>query len=175
MNKKAVARHIPQFSKRYFEEYSDIAKLKDSSLFMVRQDGLMVYHKNGLGDKIEPSSIGALLGGLWQAAQALASFIPNRQDNEIFRLSFDTSNQGLYVQPLSIGDESYYLGLLYAEETNPALIKSKLRILTMNFLKYLEDELLDPAEFDSENSREEFLFENITDEEVDQLFKFAEM
>lgn len=172
---KKFSKHIPQFSKRYFEDYSDIAHLRECSLFMVRQDGLMIYHKNGLGDKIEPNSIGALLGGLWQAAQALAGFIPDVQESESFRLSFDTSSQGLYVQPIMIEKESYYLGLLFADEINPAQIKAKLRLLSRNFLQYLESELDGLKDEGVRDDGEDYLFKNITDEEVDKLFRFAEL
>lgn len=170
-----VTQLIPSFSRRYFEEYSEISQLRDCSLFMTRQDGVLVYHKNGLGDKLDPSAVGALLGGVWQAAQALVSFIPNHQDASNFRLSFDTSSQGLYVQPLFVRDELYYLGLLYSEEVNPAMIKSKLRILTQNFIKYLESELETASVTTSQSTNDSYLFSNITDEEMDKLFKFAEL
>lgn len=164
--------NIPKFSKMYFEEYCQITVLKNSSLFLVRQDGVMVYHLNGLGDKIDQRSIGALLGGVWQAAEALSKFIPTRSNVEGYKLSFDTSSQGLYVQPISVLGEPYYLGLLYADEINPAMIKSKLRLLAMNYMKAIEQEL---DVFSSEEVLDEtgYLFKNITDEEMDRLFRFV--
>ena len=156
----------------YFEEFCQISSLKNSSLFLVRQDGVMVYHQNGLGDKVDSRSIGALLGGVWQAAQALSSFIPNRQSLEAFKLSFDTSSQGLYVQPIEVYRDQYYLGLLYSEELNPAMIKSKLRILALNFVKVLEENI-ELASEEELKIDDDYLFKNITDEEMDKLFRFA--
>jgi len=164
--------NIPKFSKMYFEEYCQITVLKNSSLFLVRQDGVMVYHLNGLGDKIDSSSIGALLGGVWQAAEALSNFIPRKEPGEGFKLSFDTSSQGLYIQPISILGEPYYLGLLYAEELNPAMIKSKLRLLAMNYMKAIDQEL-DVFSEDEKIEDKDYLFKNITDEEMDRLFRFV--
>ena len=172
---KKISHYIPSFSKKYFEEYSDITKLEGTSLFMVRYDGLMIYHMNGLGDKLDSNSVGALLGGLWQAAQALSQFIPKTQTYESYRLSFDTSSQGLYVQPLTIKDDVYYLGLLYADEVNPAMLKSKLRILTFNFLKFLEDEIRDLESGTTEEPSDEYLFRDISDEEVDRLFQNVQL
>lgn len=166
--------HIPKFSKRFFEEYSDIDRLKHCSLFMCRADGVLVYHKNGLGDQVEHDSVGALLGGIWQAAEALIQFLPKSKKAEDYRLSFDTSSRGVFIQPIVLKDETYYLGLLYDDELNPAMVKSKMRILAMNFKKYLEQELKDKKEENYSQSVENYLFKDISDAEMDRLFSFAQ-
>lgn len=172
---KRIHQYIPSFSKRFFEEYSDIDRLSRSSLFMCRQDGMLVYHNNGLGDQVDKNSVGALLGGIWQAAQALTNFLPNQDDMDSYRLSFDTSSQGVFIQPIIIEDVPYYLGLLYNNEINPAQIKSKLKILMINFKKYLDQEIDNLSdEFDSVKRDDGFLFTDISDAEMDRLFAFAQ-
>lgn len=172
---KRIHQYIPSFSKRFFEEYSDIDRLSRSSLFMCRQDGMLVYHNNGLGDQVDKNSVGALLGGIWQAAQALTNFLPNQDDMDSYRLSFDTSSQGVFIQPIIIEDVPYYLGLLYNNEINPAQIKSKLKILMINFKKYLDQEIDNLSdEFDSVKREDGFLFTDISDAEMDRLFAFAQ-
>lgn len=172
---KRIHQYIPSFSKRFFEEYSDIDRLSRSSLFMCRQDGMLVYHNNGLGDQVDKNSVGALLGGIWQAAQALTNFLPKQDDMDSYRLSFDTSSQGVFIQPIIIEDVPYYLGLLYNNEVNPAQIKSKLKILMINFKKYLDQEIDNLSdEFDSVKGEDGFLFTDISDAEMDRLFAFAQ-
>jgi hypothetical protein len=166
--------YIPEFSKRFFEEYSDIDRLKHCSLFMCRADGVLVYHKNGLGDQVEHDSVGALLGGIWHAAEALIQFLPKTKRAEDYRLSFDTSSRGVFIQPIVLEDETYYLGLLYNEELNPAMVKSKMRILTLNFKKYLQAELKDLSEENFPKDVEKYLFTDISDAEMDRLFSFAQ-
>lgn len=172
---KRIHQYIPSFSKRFFEEYSDIDRLSRSSLFMCRQDGMLVYHNNGLGDQVDKNSVGALLGGIWQAAQALTNFLPKQDDMDSYRLSFDTSSQGVFIQPIIIEDVPYYLGLLYNNEVNPAQIKSKLKILMINFKKYLDQEIDNLSdEFDTVKREDGFLFTDISDAEMDRLFAFAQ-
>lgn len=172
---KRIHQYIPSFSKRFFEEYSDIERLSRSSLFMCRQDGMLVYHNNGLGDQVDKNSVGALLGGIWQAAQALTNFLPKQDDMDSYRLSFDTSSQGVFIQPIIIEDVPYYLGLLYNNEVNPAQIKSKLKILMINFKKYLDQEIDNLSdEFDTVKREDGFLFTDISDAEMDRLFAFAQ-
>lgn len=172
---KNIHQYIPSFSKKFFEDYSDIDRLSHCSLFMCRQDGMLVYHNNGLGDQVDKNSVGALLGGIWQAAQALTNFLPQQDDMDSYRLSFDTSSQGVFIQPLIIQETPYYLGLLYNDEINPAQIKSKLRILMINFKKYLDQEIegLDVGSSESTNN-DEYLFSDISDAEMDRLFSFAQ-
>lgn len=149
----------------YLDEYLSGGALDRFSVFVCRQDGVVLYKKDGIGLSVSHSSVGALLGGVWQAASTLASFLPESKKREIFRLSFDTSSTGVYILPFQMKSNDYYLGLLYNDELNPGFIKNRLRDLMMRLEEYL-------AEFAEEARKEEneLLFENITDDEIEAIF-----
>ena len=106
-----VNNSIPKYVETFFKSCDIDEKLERYSFFLIRHDGVVLYHNNNLGDSLSQSSIGALLGGVWQAARALANFIPKEDSEEGYRLSFDTSSQGVYVVPIVVGTEELYLGL----------------------------------------------------------------
>ena len=160
--------NLPKLAEEFFTEVADITHLKDSSLFLCRSDGVPLYVKNELSSEFDSSSVGALLGGVWQAARAMASFIPNTNDEDVFRLSFDTSNKGIYIVPIRLGDDEVYLGMIYFNEINPGMIKSKLREMSWRF-----SEFWSMTEFGSLEKIDNTLFNNITDEEMENLFSSA--
>ncbi|MDO9182049.1 MAG: hypothetical protein Q7U04_06555 [Bacteriovorax sp.] len=167
--------NIPKYVETFFKSCEIDEKLNRYSFFLIRYDGVVLYHNNNLANNISKSSIGALLGGVWQAARALADFIPKDSPCEGYRLSFDTSSQGVYVVPITVGKEELYLGLIYHDEVNPGFIKNKIREVAAGFGEYLERELQTsfgkkPSDRDENNN---FLFSDITDSEMDRLFAFA--
>ena len=135
-----------------------------SPIFLCRDDGLLVFFNATQIDERNASSIGALVGGAWQAAASLSEFIPHNKDDLGFRLSFDTSSRGLYVLPVLIEDREYYLGIIFNDEINPALVKAKLRKLLLRFNHSIKTE----GRKKPEPHRP--LFDNITDSEMDALF-----
>ena len=167
--------NIPKHIETFFKSCEIDDKLNRYSFFLIRYDGVVLYHNNNLGNSLSKSSIGALLGGVWQAARALADFIPKEKSEEGYRLSFDTSSQGLYIVPITVGEEELYLGLIYHDEVNPGFIKNKIREVAASFSEFLEQELKES--FGKNTSRtpgnNNFLFGDITDSEMDRLFAFA--
>ncbi|WP_127715379.1 hypothetical protein [Halobacteriovorax sp. HLS] len=160
--------NLPKLAEEFFTEVADVNQLKNSSLFLCRSDGVPLYVKNELSTDFDSSSVGALLGGVWQAARAMASFIPNSTERDIFRLSFDTSDKGIYIVPISLGNEEVYLGMIYFEEVNPGQIKSKLRDMSWRLSDFWA-----LTSKNSDNMIDSTLFNNITDEEMDNLFSTA--
>lgn len=148
----------------YLDEYLSGGALDRFSVFVCRQDGVILYKRDGIGLSVSHASVGALLGGVWQAASTLASFLPENEKKEIFRLSFDTSSTGVYILPFQMKKDDYYLGLLYNDEMNPGFIKNRLRDLMMRLEEHLSEiseETKDPKDL---------LFENITDDEIEAMF-----
>jgi hypothetical protein len=170
-----VNNNIPKYVESFFKSCDIDEKLERYSFFLIRHDGVVLYHNNNLGDSLSKSSIGALLGGVWQAARALANFIPKEDSMEGYRLSFDTTSQGVYVVPINVGTEELYLGLIYHGEVNPGFIKNKIREMATNFGEFLDKELKRSFGKGQKSSSENnnFLFGNITDSEMDHLFAFA--
>ena len=167
--------NIPKYVETFFKSCEIDEKLKRYSFFLIRYDGVVLYHNNNLANSISKSSIGALLGGVWQAARALADFIPKEESKEGYRLSFDTSSQGVYIVPITVGSEELYLGLIYHDEVNPGFIKNKIREMASSFGEFLEQELKESFGKNPNRSTENnnFLFGDITDSEMDRLFAFA--
>jgi hypothetical protein len=166
--RKATIR--PQKLENFFQEYLQRLQLNNINVFFCRHDGILLYRQNTLTDQLNESSIGALLGGVWQAAQAIAGFLPPRQENEVFRLSFDTSGRGLYILPYTLQGQDYYLASIYDDQINPGALKLRLRDLMTKL-----DEFLNTSEVDSSLSKGEnqYLFRDITDEEINKLFAFS--
>lgn len=132
-------------------------------VFICRRDGVLVCA--GQSDERNESSYGALIGGIWQAAYSLMQ-INHEFSEDLFRLSFDTSDSGVYILPLMPKSGDFlFLACLYREELNPGHLKSKLR--------GLKTSLEDVEWKEREEEIEEALFENITDEEIDKMFSSA--
>lgn len=149
---------------RQFFVENDFHKLADK-IAVVRTDGVLVF--SNTDDFNESYSMGALVGGLWQAAEALNSLVSADHDIFDFRLSFDTSAQGIYVIPFGHSKRTYYICAIYKEVNNPALLKNRLRNLKDTLAFYLEDVGEQKTE-----KREGYLFNDITDAEMDKLFNF---
>ncbi len=138
------------------------------SLFILRKDGVIV-HSVSDKSRSEISSIGALLAGVWQAAEALSDFIPNKSEGIEFRLGFDSTRDGVYLLPINVFDTVYYLGTIYHGTVNPGQLKSKVRSIVFRLESYLESNV----EIKKEN-KAQYLFDDISNEEMDRLFAFAE-
>jgi hypothetical protein len=167
---------IPKYIEQFFKSCEIDEKLNRYSFFLIRHDGVVLYHNDNLNNGISKSSIGALLGGVWQAANALASFIPKdfKSNDEIYRLSFDTAAQGIYVVPAKVYNEEFYLGLIYHGEINPGLIKNKIRSMADGFTEFMEAELKNlpvaTADTKPRQKNNEYLFNDISDVEMDHVF-----
>lgn len=142
-------------------------------LFFCRNDGVILYEHKKADHFIDSSGVGALMGGLWHAAEALMSFVPaNPEQSEIFRLSFDTSSRGVHILPFSIKGRGYLFGTIFFEEENPAIIKNNMRNLLAKIEIFFENESF--VNTKQEEKADPFLFKNISDDEVDKLFSFGE-
>ncbi len=164
--------NFPKLVQDFFLEHADINQLRSSSLFLCRQDGVPIYSNKGLGHDVNEASIGALLGGIWQAANALAKFIPSYEDSDVYRLSFDTSSKGIYIVPTIVDGQDYYLGLIYFDEVNPGFVKSRLRDLSYRFIDYMESRVEKVTQIKTDQEAA-FLFNDISDDEMDQLFTIS--
>lgn len=168
---------IPQFVKNFFDSCEIDEKINRFSFFVIRQDGVVLYKNKTSANKLDDTSIGALLSGVWQASRALAGYIPQNNNQEGFRLSFDTSSQGIYIVPVACETDELYMGVIYHEEVNPGYLKNKMRDLAVSFSNFLENELqsagVQKTTVKDNTNKTDFLFSDISDDEMDQLFSFA--
>lgn len=145
------------------------------TFFIARSDGVLLFEYYGSKSSLRPDSISTsvLMCGAWQASEALMGNL-NEQQLEKFRFSFDTSDQGVYVLPIINGKQRFLAGLVYAAEVNPAYLKQRMKKLVTNLSR--EALTIFPREvknIGTSNTRQGFLFEDISDDEIDALFKFA--
>ena len=141
-------------------------KLKsiNARLFVSRADGIAVY--DSVQDQTT-SSVSALVSGVWQASEALMGLVSHSEDIFEYRLGFDTSSQGIYLFAFQIEGKNYCCGAIYKDCMNPGLLKRQVMMLRS------ELEEMKIADGEKTTERSDFLFNDITDEEMDGLFKIG--
>ncbi|MBT3234794.1 MAG: hypothetical protein HN353_02475 [Bdellovibrionales bacterium] len=150
-------------------------ELTTHSHFLLREDGVLIHHHNVEKLSIEPSAISALMAGAWQASFAMtAQLNTNHALQTPFRMSFDNSLSGIYILPIVLEHRPYYLGTIYQQTINPGALKSKLRSL-VNLLAdgTLESKLPKTNTKPNVNQRE-YLFKDISDDEISAVFSKVE-
>jgi len=138
----------------------------NARLFVSREDGITIY------DSVQnqtTTSVSALVSGVWQASEALMG-IANPNSNVMeFRFAFNTSSQGVFLFPLTVGGKRYFLGALYQDCVNPGQLKRQVAMIKEEMDLLFQDEPV-VSQTKPSVSRESYLFKEITDEEMDRLF-----
>ena len=164
-----IEESISSRTESFFDKYLSESNFGECSLFLCRKDGGVLYKHGPITDSIDPDSICVLMSGAWQAAEAVSIMASGEKKLEgFFRFSFDTSSNGVYILPLDINSKKYYLGTIFYNQINPAILKNELKKLLFSF----QNEILS---FDEEEAgNQSFLFGNITDKEMNDIFTFNE-
>ena len=100
------------------------------------------------------------------AAKTFGKFTNNNSPNST--LSFGSSAEGLFVNNVKIDVHEYIIFMIYKDCLNPAKLKLKFRSLRQLVEDFLFFEL-------EQDTKEEKIFSDITDKEVDDLFSFTEV
>ena len=164
-----MSQGINEQLKTFFNQYGYLEN--NCRFFVFREDGLILYSSKTVETKTA-SSCGALMGGTWQAAMTLISFIGKNKKQADFRLSFDSSQEGVHI--LSSGqfhNHKVYLGAIFTGQVNPAMLKNKIKNLNFKLSDFIKS---CSAEIKKSNNEENFLFSNITDSEIDAMFSVVE-
>lgn len=136
-------------------------------LFVTREDGITIY------DSVQnetTTSVSALVSGVWQASEALMGLVHPQQDVMEFRFGFDTSSQGIYLFPFSLMGKRYFLGAIYHDCLNPGQLKRHISLIKEEMERLFKDEVAKPVPAKKTMTRDGFLFQDISDEEIDRLF-----
>jgi len=146
-------------------------KMIKARLFVTRDDGITVY------DSVQnhtTSSVAALVSGVWQASEALVGLVQHKSNEAGFRLSFDTSSQGIYLFPMVISKKKYFLGAIYKDCVNPGQLKRKISLIKdeLELLLKSSDDADSRLEIFKE-SKSDYLFKDISDAEMDSLFSLG--
>jgi len=121
-----------------------------------RRDGMILFTT----EKNPDPTLGALACGLWQASHELKkNNFPT--ENALFKLSFESSSSGVLFNEIP-DQNDFFLITLYKQAVNPGFIKAKLRTLVVDISGY---------SFIDKSSK--FLFSDLSDREIDNLFAFA--
>src|SRR5690606_4796827 len=109
----------------------------NARLFVSREDGITIY------DSVQnqtTTSVSALVSGVWQASEALMG-IANPNSNVMeFRFAFNTSSQGVFLFPLTVGGKRYFLGALYQDCVNPGQLKRQVAMIKEEMDRLFQDE-----------------------------------
>lgn len=141
-------------------------------LFVTREDGITIY------DSVQnqtTTSVSALVSGVWQASEALMGLVHPNQDVMEFRLGFDTSSQGIYLFPFALGGKRYFLGSIYHDCVNPGQLKRQVALIKEEMERLFQEEENVQQPMKKTNGRDGFLFQDISDEEIDRLFRVSEI
>lgn len=139
----------------------------NARLFVTREDGITIY------DSVQnetTTSVSALVSGVWQASEALMGLAHPSQNIMEFRLAFDTSSQGIYLFPFTLSGKRYFLGAIYQDCLNPGLLKRQIAMIKEEMDRLFQEEPVQVLKNHSVRNREGFLFQEISDEEIDRLF-----
>lgn len=156
--------NINQIIKTFF---NDVDLFDESEVSVIRNDGIVVF--STIENDLDKASVGALVSGLWQAAFSVSAYIDRKPKEEDFRLSFDTSKSGINIIPITVNNKTFFFCTLFKESINPAKLKQKMKVISNELENYVKTHFVqeEPTE-----QREGYLFQNITDEEMDRLFNF---
>ncbi len=162
---KEAFSELPAKLKKILEQQlmANALLLNNIRILVFREDGVNFYDSSDQKNQIEA---GALTSGLWQAATTLMKTFKSVKADSSFRLSYDTSNEGIFILPLKIYGQQYILEVIYFNEKNPAKIKQKMKIIS----KHIELQFIKQQRENSKHQKD-FLFKNITDNEIDMMFK----
>ena len=139
---------------------------QETTLIVIREDGLVLWTNDG---KENQTTSAVLMGGAWKAAQAILELRPEYHSlaNNMLRLSFDTSETGIYIIPIQSSASCLFMGMLFQNEINPGLIKNQFRqFAKLIALLFAKDEDIPKEAEENPGS----LFSEISDSEIDQLF-----
>lgn len=153
----------------FFKDYAGLESLKNAALLVCRRDGVPLFSYKTFESTWNDSTAGALIGGMWQAAETLTQFIPEVKDED-FRFSFDTSSRGIFIIELNGSFEPLYLSYIYYNLDNPARMKSRVKSIKSKLDIYLDDHLNDLSVISDTHEKDVFLFSDISDDEMNDLF-----
>lgn len=168
------------FNTKFFDKFfgqSPTGKLLAKHwIFVFRVDGHLLY---GNAPKEVAHTYSALLTGAWHSSFALLETLGSKESEG--RLSLEIGDQGMMVCPLNLMKSKLFLGVIFKDVENPGKLKAQLRLATLELEGAVkgvksEIEILPTKENQRKTNasdRNDFLFKDITDEEMDSLFNFS--
>ncbi len=138
------------------------ARLQKHHILIANRDGICLFSNQEKGKDI---SMGALLGGVWQASVALLE-INKFQNNDSLKLGFDDGENGFCVVAIELAGRPCYACLVFEKEIAPGAVRGQLKHWCDRLAESLEN-------WSAPATRSGYLFKDVTDEEIDRLFSFG--
>jgi hypothetical protein len=158
-----VKENVDEQLLRLFNSYEDQDSFIDGHVYIFADDGRVITMFGREKDDIDVHSTGALMAGAWQASIALNGTKGLSEDQT---LMLGDTKSGFLIIPFN-GTMKMNLGVVYNNYTNPGKLKMKTRLLRDFFSNNIKLEIKEKI------SKQNYLFKNITDAELDKLFSFA--
>ena len=143
-----------------------LKEFEDISLVMTRGDGVVLWADANVDKKNH--SLGALITGLWSSAKALTDIFKAENINN--NLTYGGSSDGIHITPITLSGKRYAFSVIYKNVANPSKLKLKFRLLKQTIEDSYEEKNQYHEIVDEGKERTKMLFNNITDEEIDNLF-----
>ena len=136
------------------------------TILAISAEGQVLAQMGEEKERKDLQSLGALLAGVWQASEALKDFMSTEEDKDELRLNFQNAHSGYLLLPPTPKNPKITFAFLFEKQTNPGKIKYLAGKIRSHFdeIEILRKDM---------GSEEEYLFKNITEDEVDKLFSFA--
>lgn len=138
------------------------SRISKHHLLIANRDGICLYSNREVESKI---SMGALLGGVWQASVALIDINSMKPHKEL-KLGFDDGENGFCIVAIELAGRPCYACLVFENEIAPGAVRGQLR----RWCDQLAESLVD---WKAPSHRSGYLFKDVTDEEIDRLFGFG--
>lgn len=135
-------------------------ELKARSVIFLRSDGQVVARQGELAEHRIPQ-MAALVAAMAAASESVAELAGKPREES--RLSLEFPSSGLYA--VAVGPD-HWVAVLYEGVLNPGLLRMQVR----RFGQQIERLEADNAKVTPVSHNSGFLFENITDDEIDGLF-----
>ncbi len=152
----------------HFKSFPHRELFQEVSILILTKDGQVLGQLGKVKEGAQAQSLGALMVGMWQASEAVAEMIKVK-DNKDTGLNYQDSSSGFFLLQPTEKNPKIFWSFIFENQVNPGKIKNYARQLRTHFN---ELEILKETKSKA-TSKEEFLFENVTEEEVDNLFSFA--
>lgn len=148
----------------HFQSFGSKSVFEKVTIFLITKDG-QVLEKLGNPWEGDTRSLGALFVGILEASEAVKESVSGSAQGEM-DLSYSSSSTGFFMLKPTEKNPKVFWAFLYREAVNPGKIKVYGKKLRDHFNQ------IEILEHRSSHSNEK-LFNNITDEEMDNLFSFA--
>tara|TARA_R110000868_G_scaffold320917_8_gene582003 strand:+ start:2541 stop:3032 length:492 start_codon:yes stop_codon:yes gene_type:complete len=157
-----MADNLQDALKQSIEKIQPGNRLQKHHILIANRDGICLYSNKEKGKDI---SMGALLGGVWQASVALLE-INKFGVNPGLKLGFDDGENGFCVVAIELAGRPCYACLVFEDEIAPGAVRGQLK----RWCDLLADSL---ESWSAPVTRSGYLFKDVTDEEIDRLFGFG--